>query len=123
MQLDPWATEAWHQTCAIVKKHAILWHTMPFEPFHIFVDSSDFASGSVLMQKKDGSGTKDKFPDYLRSRSLALPPLVEFEFPGQYWGVNKKPSITQIYAANGTLGDMAEVKNRSSSLESVLGFK
>ena len=53
--MDPATIEAWHQTCEIVKKHAMLWHTTLFEPFHIFVDSSDFASGSVLMHKKDGN--------------------------------------------------------------------
>ena len=37
-----------------VKSKVILWHIDPYKPFHIFSDASDYASGSVLLQEKNG---------------------------------------------------------------------
>ena len=36
----------------LLRKRIMLWHVDPSKPFYLFVDASDTASGSVLMQYK-----------------------------------------------------------------------
>jgi len=54
VQLEHTAEQAWKTVQDLLKSKIMLWHIDPFAPFHIFSDASDHASGSVLLQYKDG---------------------------------------------------------------------
>lgn len=45
---------AFDRVKTLLASDVILWHADPNKPFDLFVDGSDVASGSVLMQQKDG---------------------------------------------------------------------
>ena len=44
--------EAFYRVQELLRKKIMLWHVDPSKPFYLFVDASDKASGSVLMQYK-----------------------------------------------------------------------
>ena len=48
--LDPDVVSAWEECKALLQAKIILWHIDPHKEFHLFVDASDTASGSAIMQ-------------------------------------------------------------------------
>ena len=50
VSLDPEVIKAWEECKSLLQKKIILWHIDPTKEFHIFVDASDTASGSAIMQ-------------------------------------------------------------------------
>ena len=69
INLDLGAIRAWQKAVEIIKQKCILWHCAPTEPYYIFVDASDTASGSVLMQyKKNEEGENQLRPVAFQSR-------------------------------------------------------
>ena len=53
ISLEKTAEDAWKEATDLLKAKIILWHIDPYQPFYIFSDASDYASGSVLLQEKD----------------------------------------------------------------------
>jgi transposase InsO family protein len=51
--LDPEVIKAWEDCKKLLQSKIILWHIDPAKEFHIFVDASDTASGSAIMQYLD----------------------------------------------------------------------
>jgi hypothetical protein len=51
--LDPEVIKAWEDCKSLLQNKIILWHIDPAKEFHIFVDASDTASGSAIMQYQD----------------------------------------------------------------------
>ena len=72
IHLDLAAINAWHKAIEILLRRCILWHCQPEEPFYVFVDASDTASGSVLMQyKTNKDGEKQLRPLAFQSKVFA----------------------------------------------------
>jgi hypothetical protein len=45
---------AWRKIQQLLREKVVLWHLKPEEPFYIFVDTSDVATGGVIFQKYKG---------------------------------------------------------------------
>ena len=50
VSLDPEVIRAWEECKSLLQNKIMLWHIDPAKEFHIFVDASDTASGSAIMQ-------------------------------------------------------------------------
>ena len=48
--LDDRVVKAWEECKKLLQSQIMVWHIDPFKEFHLFVDASDTASGSAIMQ-------------------------------------------------------------------------
>ena len=53
IQLDDRVVKAWEECKKLLQSKIMVWHIDPFKEFHIFVDASDTASGSAIMQYQE----------------------------------------------------------------------
>ena len=53
IELDERVVKAWEECKKLLQSQIMVWHIDPFKEFHIFVDASDTASGSAIMQYQE----------------------------------------------------------------------
>jgi hypothetical protein len=65
---DQAIADAWEDCKKLLQNKIMNWHIDPFKEFHLFVDASDYASGSAIMQYIGEEGNSDLRPVAFHSK-------------------------------------------------------